>query len=375
MKNKLLILILLLFIYFCGSKAQQTDSRPYLVVLSMDGFRWDYPDSFPTPNLHSIMNRGVHAKSLIPAFPSVTFPNHYSIATGLYPDHHGIVNNNFYAPDLKQNFQYNKSASTGDGRFFGGEPIWITAEKQHVKTANFFWVGSEAEIEGVRPTYWKKYSTSVTFEQRIDTVLHWLSLPDSLRPHLVMFYFDQPDHLTHSIGPAGPDVRRMIMHLDSLVGDIETKLEQLPIGNQVNFMIVSDHGMEAISDSRKIVLDHYIKTNWCERIIGHTPMLTIDPKPGCTDSIIMQISVLPHLKIWAKENLPSRFHYGTNPRIGELVILADSSYSLSFFDKKIDMAGNHGYDNQNTDMHGIFYAIGPSFKKGYLQESFENINL
>jgi predicted AlkP superfamily pyrophosphatase or phosphodiesterase len=362
---------------FCciGILAQQDNKKPYLVVLSMDGFRWDYADSFPTPNLHYIMQNGAHAKSLVPSIPSVTFPNHYTIATGLYPDHHGIVNNIFYDPDLQITYKYNDGHSSSDGKFYDGEPIWATAQKQNMKTANYFWVGSEAEIRGIRPTYWKKYDATVTYEQRIDTVIHWLKLPESQRPHLIMFYFDNPDHLAHSLGPFGPGVREMVMHLDTLIGIFMDKLKQVPIGKQVNFMVVSDHGMEAVNDKKVVFLDQYIHKAWCQNICGHYSFITLDAKQGYSDSILPALSKAPHLKAWRKEELPKRFHYETSRRIGEFVLLADSAYTMNWTGEKIPISGNHGYDNLNTDMHAIFYTIGPAIKKGYLQASFENVNL
>jgi alkaline phosphatase D len=367
------IVFIILFQLSCF--AQQNDERPYLVVLSMDGFRWDYADSFPTPNLHYIIQNGAHAKSMIPIFPSVTFPNHYTIATGLYPDYHGIVNNTFYDPDLKLEYNYNDAKIVGDSRFYNGEPIWVTARKQKIISACYFWPGSEAEINGMRPTYWKKYNPSIPYEQRTDTVVHWLSLPEYKRPHLLMFYFDNPDHLTHSEGPFGTDVQKMIMRLDTLIGIFMNKLKQIQIYNEVNFIIVSDHGMSAINNSKIIYLDPLIKKEWCEHINGHYSLITMDVKPGYSDSLFNVLLKIKHLKVWRKEELPKRFHYGLNQRIGEFVLLADSAYSMTWTDEKITMNGNHGYDNVNTDMHGIFYAIGPAFKKGYSQPSFENVHL
>ena len=367
---------LIIAIYFCViSSAQKEVKRPYLVVFSFDGFRWDYPDSFPTPNFHFIFKYGVRAKSLIPVFPTVTFPNHYSIATGLYPDHHGIINNNFYASDLKMEYKFGNTQSVEDAKFYWGDPIWITAKKQNVRSAAYFWVGSEVPIEGLRPDFWKKYNDGSSFEQRIDTVIEWLKLADSLRPHLIMAYFNQPDHLTHSTGPFGKGVKDMIMKLDSLTGDFLVKLKQLPIHDQVNFIIVSDHGMEPVSDTKDIFLDNYFPKSWCQKIYGHTPMFTFDAKKGYADSIVLRLSKAEHLRVWKKQEIPSRLHFGTNVRINELVVLADSSYSLVWKGEKLDVAGNHGYDNTNTDMHGIFFAVGPVFKKGYLQPSFENVDI
>ena len=360
-----------MFILTCFS--QQHENKAYLVVLSMDGFRWDYPDSFPTPHLNRIARDGVRAKAIIPSFPTVTFPNHYTLATGLYPDHHGIVSNNFYDSTFHLTYKLGDRTTVEDGRFYGGEPIWITAEKQHIKTASFYWVGSEAS--GIHPTYWKVYDKQVTYEQRIDTVIHWLKLPENDRPHLVMFYFDQPDKISHGKGPFAPETRKMVIRLDSLVGVFLDKVRKLPIGKQVNIIVTADHGMSQVTDARKIMIEKYINLDWCERINGGNPVYFIDPKPGFLDSITQKLANVPHLKVWKKGDVPKRLHFGTNPRIGELVLLADSSYSLGYKGYKTEEGGAHGYDNQNSDMHAIFYATGPALKKGYIAPSFENINL
>jgi len=373
MKRKLstLLAFQILFTLLCFS--QQQENKPYLVVLSMDGFRWDYPDSFPTPNLNRIARDGVRAKAIIPSFPTVTFPNHYTLATGLYPDHHGIVSNNFYDSTFNLTYKLGDRTTVEDGRFYGGEPIWITAEKQHIKTASFYWVGSEAS--GIHPTFWKVYDKQVTYEQRIDTVIHWLKLPENDRPHLVMFYFDQPDKISHGKGPFAPETRKMVIRLDSLVGVFLDKVRKLPIGKQVNIIVTADHGMSQVTDARKIMIEKYINLDWCERINGGNPVYFIDPKPGFLDSITQKLANVPHLKVWKKGDVPKRLHFGTNPRIGELVLLADSSYSLGYKGYKTEEGGAHGYDNQNSDMHAIFYATGPALKKGYIAPSFENINL
>jgi len=289
--------------------AQQSVSKPYLVVLSLDGFRWDYPDSFPTPHLDYIAHHGVKAKSLIPVFPTVTFSNHYSIATGLYPDHHGIVHNNFYAPEFNVTYRYQDTTLAADGKFYNGEPIWVTAEKQHLKTACYNWVGSEALIKGLRPGYWKKYSKQTQLSQQIDTVAFWLSLPESVRPHLMMLYTDQPDHLTHPSGPFGSGVRQMVVRLDSLIGVLLERLSQLKMDN-INFMIVSDHGMETVSDEKKIVLDKYLPTDWCEHVAGNHTFTMLDAKTNLTDSVFNHLARVPHLQVWKNKDLPKRFHYG-----------------------------------------------------------------
>jgi alkaline phosphatase D len=358
-----------------GSFSLRAQDKPYVVVLSMDGFRWDYPDSVPTPNLAQMEKDGVRANSLIPSFPSVTFPNHYTLATGLYPDHHGLVHNSFYAPEFDATYKIGDREKVEDGRYYGGEPIWNTAEKQGVKTAAFYWVGSEAKIQGMRPSYWKPYSKNISFEQRIDTVVHWLSLPEKDRPHLIMFYFDEPDHTGHTFGPQSAEVRHEVMHLDSLVGILRQKLAQLPVSDKINFMLVADHGMGAISNDKRINIDEFVPRSWIKRDNGGTPVTTIDANEGYTDSIYNRLSKVAHLRVWKKADVPDYLHYGTNAREGELIVAADSAYSLAWKNSREIKGGAHGYDPLDTDMHAVFYAVGPAFKKDYRLPSFPNVDM
>ncbi len=347
----------------------------YVVMVSMDGFRWDYSSLYHTPNLDKIAKKGVKANSLIPSFPSVTFPNHYSIATGLYPDHHGLVANNFYDSTLRLSYAINNRKMVEDKRFYSGEPIWNTAGRQGLKTASYFWVGSETPVNDMQPTYWKKYDGKVKYESRIDTVAKWLSLPEKDRPRLVLLYFSEPDHTGHTYGPNSPNTKKVVENLDSLVGVLTKKLRKTPVAKNIDLIIVSDHGMGPIEASKNIVIDQYISKNWCKQIEGYNPIYTILPEVGYEDSILLNLKKVEHLQIWRKAEVPQYLNYGTNPRIFPLVVLADSSYSLTWSFKKTEKGGAHGYDIRNTDMHGIFYAVGPDFKKRYQQSSFQNIHI
>ena len=215
----LVALILVIFVACTGKNLKSNATNDvYVVMLSMDGFRWDYPERLETPNLDYIARRGVRAEYIKPAFPSKTFPNHYSMATGLYPDNHGIVDNNFYCPDLNLTFRLGNRQAVENPAFYGGEPIWVTAEKQGITSASYFWVGSEAPVMGIQPTYWKRFDGRVPFINRIDTVLHWLQLPDQKRPRLIMFYFQEPDTQGHETGPVSSEVDQIVLQLDSLLG-------------------------------------------------------------------------------------------------------------------------------------------------------------
>ncbi len=359
---------------FGCNKAQQPDKKPYLVVLSLDGFRWDYPQHFSTPNLNMMAKEGVHANSLIPCFPTKTFPNHYSIATGLYPDHHGIIQNSFYVPGIGT-FEPTNRQSIMNGAYYEGEPIWLTAENQGMKSACCFWVGSEAPIKGKYPSIWLPYNQDLPFTSRIDSVITWLQLPSEKRPHLIMWYIHQPDEISHHEGPLAASTGKMISYLDSLVGVFRARLNELPIANKVNFVVVSDHGMAKVNENNNLYLDHLVPRYWINMACGGDIQLNITATPGYKDSLYHRLKKVNHLSVWKKEEVPQRLHYGTNPRIYDLVVLADTGWNIMLTQPAKIIPGHHGYDNIYPDMHGIFYAVGPAFKNGYERPSFENIHL
>lgn len=347
----------------------------YVVMLSLDGFRWDYSSLYNTPNLNQIAKDGVKANSMISCYPSKTFPNHYSMATGLYPDHHGIVNNSFFDSALGF-YSISDRQSVQFPDFYGGEPIWITAEKQGVKTASFYWVGSEAQIEGVQPTYWKPYKQRVPFSDRIDTVIHWLSLPMEARPRLITWYYHEPDWTSHEYGPVSPQNKIVVERIDSLLGVFMKKIKALPNASKINIIIVSDHGMAPISKDKVVNLSEHISKDWFDVVSGGNPIYSLQPKAQYSKQALEILKKIPNLKVWERDSIPKRYHYGTNPRVCDILVEADFGYSVSWTgDKEKFSGGTHGYDNMYPEMQGIFYAYGPAFKTGYQQPSFMNIDL
>lgn len=377
--NRFFLFSLLALFFLSSCKVKTTTKKAddqYLVILSLDGFRWDYDQFTATPNLDEIAAKGVKAERMLPSFPTTTFANHYSMATGLYPDHHGIVANSFYAPDLNAHYNdYKNRSSVEDGSFYGGEPIWVTAEKQHTTTATCFWVGSEADVQGIRPTYWKRYNHFMPYEDRIDTVLYWLQLPIEKRPKLIMWYFDEPDSQGHKVGPEGIEIPPLISRLDSLVGVFRAKVQALPHGNKVNFIIVSDHGMAQLDEQKQIMLDHYIDTSLMQFANGGNPTMNILAKEGQADALYQQITQIPNIRYWRTGEAPEHLHHGTHIRTHDITVLADDGYSIYWSWRVSKSKGAHGYDVINPDMHSIFYAIGPAFKTGYSKKSFQNIHL
>ena len=350
----------------------QNSKDNYVVLISMDGFRWDYGKMYNLPNLKQIEKEGVHAKSMKPSYPSKTFPNHYSIVTGLYPDHHGIINNVFYDASLNQSFSLSSNAKN-DSRFYGGNPIWNLAEQQGVKTASFFWPGSD--IDKRNPSYFKNYDGKVPYGARIDTVMKWLKLPEKQRPHLVTLYFDEPDHTGHNFGPLSPKTEKTVIKMDSIMGEISRRLDQLPIGKQINLIIVSDHGMADISNEKKVAVLDYLKPEWLGYKDVINPIMSLQVKPGYQDSIGNALKKVPHIHFWKSTEVPKRLHYGTNPRVHDFVIEADKGWSLVSKESTHINGGTHGYDNDEKDMHAIFYAKGPAFKVNKKVKTFQNVSV
>jgi predicted AlkP superfamily pyrophosphatase or phosphodiesterase len=373
-------LVLLAIIIFTSSTdcvlIAQNSTGQTTVIISLDGFRWDYPNKVSTPNLDMIAKEGVKAVSLIPSFPSKTFPNHYTIATGLVPDHHGLVNNAFYDANLGKSFSIGDNEARFSPDFYGGEPIWITAQKQGVRTASFFWVGSDVAIMGKHPDIWKMYDQDVPFIQRIDTIIKWLKLPLAQRPRLIMAYYHEPDGVGHNFGPDDSRTLKMVHELDSMTGILYQRIRQLSEAANINFIVVSDHGMGAISSERNVALADYIPEFWPVRIEGGNPNYNIYADGAWKDSTYYALKQVKGLQIWKPEDVPAYLNYGSNPRVGDLIVVADSAWSVTRNRPSLDYSGGtHGYDIKNTDIHAIFYAAGPAFKQNYIHPSFQNTNI
>jgi len=375
---RITIILALVIVHFINpaSLRAQCNENQVTVILSLDGFRWDYPDKTSTPTLNRIAAEGVKAKSLIPSFPSKTFPNHYSIATGLVPDNHGLVNNSFFDREMDKPYAIGNKEARNNGDFYGGEPIWITAQRQGLITASYFWVGTDVSIQGMQPDHWKMYQQNTPFSQRIDTIIHWLSLPDDQRPSLIMAYYHEPDGIGHNYGPDDPRTLKMVTELDSITGTLYDRIKALPNGDCINFIVLSDHGMGPISSEKNIALKDHIPGNWPVRPEGGNPNFNLYAEEGYADSVYLALKPLKGISVYRPSEVPEHLNYGKNPRVGDVIVFADSAWSITINKpKKKFTGGTHGYDPQNTDMHAIFYACGPRFKKGYIHPSFQNTNI
>ena len=363
-----------------NSKA--SEEKPYLILISLDGFRWDYVERFNPPHLTKFINQGVKATSLIPSFPSKTFPNHYTIATGLYPDNHGLLGNSYYS--YKQNLTYSigNRELVEDGSFYKGTPIWVYADKNQMVTASYFFVGSEANIQNIRPTYYYPYDGSVKNSDRIAQVIKWLELPSKNRPHLITMYFSDMDDVGHRFGPNNDEkIKTALFELDENLGNLfrEVKQSKLP----VNIIIVSDHGMTSITADKYIPVET-IENDDLYLTVNNGSIVNIHPKNNVQiDSVFTYLQNKEnHFKVYKTENTPGFEYQPKNKDWGSFQVLPELGYyfgSQSNIEKRLKFPDNkfgvHGYDPDFKDMHGIFYANGPAFKMGYEIPSVKNIHL
>ena len=362
-----------------------TDLKPTVILISLDGFRYDYLDKFKPPEMNRLAREGVRAKWMIPSFPTKTFPNHYTVVTGLYPAHHGIVENN--VNDFGEIFKIDDAKKVGESRWWWGEPIWVTAEKQGQIAASYFFVGSEAEIEGERPNFWRKYNGDVPPEMRVDKALGWFDLPVDKRPTMITLYFSDTDDAGHEFGPDAEETRYAALNDDRYVKQLVDGLAARGIDDRVNIIIVSDHGMATRDQRNAIVMDDYFDTT--DKTIAD-PILTTGeiwqffPKPGKEDWIMDRLKSIQHATCWRKADIPARFHYNEGRRIAPIICSSDEGWSMTsrkrFEDAKKsgnfeEIRGAHGYDNRVQSMQATFIARGPAFKRGYVAEPFENIHV
>lgn len=360
------------------------DLKPTVILISLDGFHPDYLDKYPAPTLNMLAKQGVRAKWMTPSYPSLTFPNHYAIATGLYPDHNGIVANTIYAAEFNETFSMSKREEVGNGRWWLGEPIWVTAEKQGQRSAPLFFPGSEAEIAGKRPTFWKAFDDNFPNFERVAMVLNWLDKPKTERPTMITLYYSDVDHGGHGAGPDSEDVKQAIERVDQAMNRLVEGLKARGIFDRVNLVIVSDHGMARMDPRDVVVLDDYFPAEQAQRVVWNSAMAQIFPKPGMEEAIYSALKTkAPHVAVYRKAEIPARFHYGTSSRIGEIVVMADEGWALSSRERyrpvptseSIKYRGGHGFDNQLESMRALFIGHGAAFKKGQVVEPFANVDV
>jgi predicted AlkP superfamily pyrophosphatase or phosphodiesterase len=358
------------------------ESTPHTILISLDGYRWDYNERFQPPNLTKFANNGVKAKSLIPCFPSKTFPNHYSIATGMYPENHDLVNNSFYDAEKEEVYEIHNRALIEDGSWYKGTPIWLQAMRAGMVTASFFFVGSEANIQGQRPTYFYRYDGSIANEKRVQQALDWLKMPVEKRPHLITMYFSDMDDTGHLYGPNNDEkLKEKLVDLDQQLGNLFDGVAALDI--PVNIIVVSDHGMAEVPVNQLIPVES-IKNEEQFRMVTVGSMVHLYLKEGQDKTTVFN-GLKAEEKNWTvykTEESPFYQKNPTNPRLGDFLIIPE----YGFYFKTLmrinllkrggkEVLGHHGYDPKIKDLQGIFYANGPAFKEKMEVASFENIHI
>jgi predicted AlkP superfamily pyrophosphatase or phosphodiesterase len=360
-----------------GPNAPGQISKPYVILVSLDGFRYDYAKKYHAEHLLALAAEGASApEGMLPSYPSITFPNHYSIVTGLYPEHHGIVANSFYDPARKQTYSYHDDKAVGDGTWYGGTPLWVLAEQQGMRSACFFWVGSEADIQGVRPTYYLKFDGSFPNSKRVEQVLAWLRLPAEQRPHMITLYFSDTDTAGHRFGPDSPQVEDAVDELDREIGKLMDGLKRIKL--PVDLIVLADHGMVKV-DGPPIRLDQFgFDSSLFAPIIG----LGLYPKSEADAQKAYEAlsGKSDKFAVYRRASVPEYLHFDSNRREGDPVIVPNGPYFITAGEPsnlpERPPVGAHGYDaTRMPEMKALFVAAGADIRKGIALKPFENVNV
>jgi predicted AlkP superfamily pyrophosphatase or phosphodiesterase len=351
-------------------------AKHYVVLVSLDGFRYDYAKRYGAKNLLAIAAAGTSApEGMIPSYPSVTFANHYTLVTGLYPGHHGIVGNVFYDPLRRQVYSYRDESAVTDGTWYGGTPLWVLAEQQGMLAASFFWPGSEADIQGVRPSYYAKFDDQFPNQKRVEQVLAWLELPPAHRPHFITLYYSDTDRAGHRYGPDSSQVAEAVHELDAELGRLRSGIQALKLA--VDIVVVADHGMAGVPDHWINLDEHGLDLSLLEKYEGSllyakseadAQKIFESMQPGTTE-----------YQVYRRAQLPERLHLRLSPRIGDPVIVATGAFAVR---AAADPArpkpnpGEHGFDPAILpEMKAVFAAAGPDIRAGVTVAPFENVNV
>jgi predicted AlkP superfamily pyrophosphatase or phosphodiesterase len=363
-----------------GINAPATRASPYVILISFDGFRADYLDRFELPHFRKVIQLGVRAKGLIPVFPSLTFPNHYSLVTGLYPEHHGIVGNSFFDPARNASYALSNRKAVADASWYRGEPIWVTAERQRMVAATFFWPGSEAAIGGVRPTYWQPFDAGVSNDARVRGVLDWLRLPDDRRPHVVLMYFNELDSVSHRHPLESPEIERAAQSVDRALGLLMDGVAALPFADRVYFVLTSDHGMTNTGASQRIRIDALLEPGALRMAYGGpVALLYVNGGPERAGAIRDTLnSRIQHGRAYVRSELPERYHFRGDPRAGDIIVVMDEGWTAEAspaLPRLTRRWGMHGWDPALRSMHAIFVVSGPAIPAAVTIPHVENVDV
>lgn len=359
------------------------EQAPSLLLIGIDGLRWDIIDRHPAPVLRSLAARGVRSQGLVPVMPSKTFPNFYAIATGLYPEHNGVLDNASYDEALEMTF---RMSLQDDARWFEGEPVWVTAERQGVTSATMFWVGSGVDFDGVRPRYWHPFDGTVSNADRVNQVLEWFALPQPQRPRFVSVYFEAIDSASHEFGVDSPQERAAVAEVDARIGEL---LDDLRVGvglENLNILVVGDHGMTDLAAERTVYLDDYVDLAAMGSL--YSPQLSGERQGNAVfaafhgerhdvDSLYDALALAhPALRVYRREHFPDWFHQNHPHRAPALILMPEVGWMVSKRD--VPYTGpraSHGFDPHARDMHAAFIAAGPDFASGLVVEPFEIVQI
>lgn len=376
-RRALLAIAIALVILLPLRAAQQS---PIVILVSLDGWRWDYIDRADVPNLKALAAKGVRSQGLIPSFPSVTFPNHYTLVTGLYPDHHGIIANAMFDRTIGPDKFTMSSETAKNPAWWGGEPIWQRVIRNGGRSAAMFWPGSEA----IKPTYWRSFDDDVSNEDRVKQVLDWLKLPEGQRPSFNTLYFSETDHAGHDFGPDSPELLQAAWHVDESIGALVNGVAALGLADRTTFVIVSDHGMAPLSLDRIIYLDDYLEPDEIE-VVEWSPNVEINPLTATSaDAIYQKLhNKHPALAVYRRADLPKWLNFGANKRIPAVVGIAELGWLITthraeerrMAEGRRFTGGAHGYDPRYREVHGLFIAAGPTVRRGVLVPEFKNIHV
>ena len=379
--RRLLSLVLALGLTAAAGAAAAREKAPHLTILvSIDGFRADYLDRGDTPVMKSLADNGARA-AMRPSFPSVTFPNHYTLITGKRPDRHGIVANTMVDPSVSADKFTMRSLDPA--WWSQAKPFWVSAEQQGKRAAAMFWPGSEVEIDGVRPSRWVKFNAEMPGEARVDQILSWLDSADGPPIAFSTLYFDIVDTQGHHYGPESPEVRAAAASVDAALGRLVEGLKARGRFENTDIVIVADHGMAPLPAAHRVVLDELVDVSKIQ-LVTTGAVTAFSPKAG--ERKVVEKAFLakpvPHMTCWRKGRIPARFHYGRNPRIPAIVCLSETGWYTTTVAAKQKPSewdgkdgGAHGFDPYDPTMRAVFVAHGPSFKRGVALPMFDNVDV
>ncbi len=350
-----------------GTNAPEHRDKPVVILVSVDGYRWDYPDRFPSPAIRRLVEEGQRAERLVPVWPTLTFPNHYSLVTGLPPAEHGLVGNEF--PADGRWYAIRDRSAVEDGRFYGGEPLWVTAERNGMVSASFFWVGSEAPIGGLQPTHWYRYDKTIPAEARVNQVLAWLDEPPETRPHFITLYFEQLDDQSHWSGVGSPEFRQALETVDRAIGRLLDGIDALPADRPVYLVLVSDHGQMPFDDAPPFVLEDHLYLEGLALIDKGPAVYAWQGTPDRVAARKLAETVnaaWPDGRAYTRDTAPAHWGLADNERFPDLVFQADAGKAVVSRHIRLGAitAGDHGWAPEVGEMHGMFIVRGPGITPG-----------